>query len=84
MARSTVNDWLVAGIALLQNRGHDALTIENLCRMLARTKGAFYHHFDDAAAISRALLHHWETTNTEALIVLANEKASPDERRARL
>lgn len=78
--RSAPQDWIAAGIGLLEERGPDALTIENLCRALARTKGAFYHHFEDAGAFADALLAYWERENTERLIETAATGPSPRER----
>ena len=80
-SRTTRSDWLAAGLELLRTGGGDALTIERLCAALARTKGAFYHHFADISAYHEALLGHWEESHTERLIALAD--ASPEGKRDR-
>ncbi|MDB4945035.1 MAG: transcriptional regulator, TetR family [Labilithrix sp.] len=72
MTRATPEHWLDAGLRLLRDGGHDALTIDALCRALGRTKGSFYHHFADVAAFSRGLLEHWERRNTDDFIVAAD------------
>ncbi len=84
MSRATQEDWLDAGLVLLRDRGHDALTIDALCRVLGRTKGSFYHHFADVSAFSGRLLEHWEKKSTEDLIAAADTGGSHVERRARL
>jgi AcrR family transcriptional regulator len=57
--------WLDDGLQLLKEGGEAALTIERLCQLRKRTKGAFYHHFGDLDGYLDALLLHWETRNTE-------------------
>lgn len=84
MSRATPDDWLDAGLVILRERGHDALTIDALCRALDRTKGSFYHHFTDVSAFTARLLEHWEKRSTEDLIVVADASCSPGERRAQL
>ena len=84
MSRATPEDWLEAGLVLLRDRGHDALTIDALCRALDRTKGSFYHHFADGSAFSLHLLEHWEKKSTGDLIAAANASGVHAERRARL
>lgn len=82
--RATQEDWLEAGLTLLRERGHDALTIDALCRALGRTKGSFYHHFADVSGFSQRLLEHWEKRSTEDIILAADTSRTPSERRARL
>jgi len=84
VSRATPDDWLAAGLVLLRESGHDALTIDALCRALGRTKGSFYHHFADVSAFSQQLLLHWEKRSTDDLIAAAESSGAPEERRARL
>jgi AcrR family transcriptional regulator len=84
VSRATPEDWLDAGLVLLRERGHDALTIDALCRALDRTKGSFYHHFADVSEFSARLLEHWEKRSTEDLITVADASRSATERRAQL
>lgn len=84
MTRAKPDDWLDTGLTLLSTKGHDALTIDALCRALGRTKGSFYHHFADVSEFSQRLLEHWEKANTLDLIAGADTSRTPTERRARL
>jgi len=47
MALLTRRRWLEEGLALLEEAGAEALTIESLTSRLEVTKGSFYHHFTD-------------------------------------
>jgi len=77
-------DWLTAGLGLLRDGGELSLTIERLCQALQRTKGAFYHHFEDLGTYQDRLLEHWEALNTAAPIAAAERAPSPAERRSEL
>jgi AcrR family transcriptional regulator len=46
------------------------------------TKGSFYWHFRDAAALTSAVLDRWETESTEA--VIADAEAAGGDARSRL
>lgn len=81
MTRTTRQDWLALGLALLRDGGEGALTIERLCAALQRTKGAFYHHFADIAAYHAALLALWAERNTEQPIQQAGSGAAGRRRR---
>ncbi|AUX44576.1 TetR family transcriptional regulator [Sorangium cellulosum] len=85
MARTSRNDWLDQGLALLRDGGEGALTIDGLCERLGRTKGSFYHHFEDIAGFLEALLARWEERQTSAPIHHADEGGgAPEQRRQRL
>jgi AcrR family transcriptional regulator len=45
MTVTTSRDWLEEGMAILEDLGAEALTIETLTNRLGVTKGSFYHHF---------------------------------------
>ena len=49
----SVDDWIEAGYALLADEGIEALKIDRLCGRLGVTKGSFYWHFTDMAALPR-------------------------------
>ena len=73
MARA---DWLEAGTALLAGGGAAALTIERLCALTARSKGAFYHHFGAMPAFERALLGHWAEANRARIAAAEGQDAA--------
>ncbi len=72
MARA---DWLEAGTALLAGGGAAALTIERLCVLTGRSKGAFYHHFGNMPAFEQALLGHWAEANRARIRAAAGQEA---------
>jgi AcrR family transcriptional regulator len=84
MAKVTRRDWCAAGLVILRDHGHQAVTIERLCGALNRTKGSFYHHFADLEAYLGALLALWTQELTERPIELAGRESSPAKRSARL
>ncbi len=54
------NDWLNKGLEILENQGPTALSIDNLARATGKTKGSFYHHFQNRENYVEALLAHYE------------------------
>jgi len=84
MARSTKESWVEAGFALLREGGQDALTIERLCEALSKTKGSFYHHFENVDAYLDAALEAWEERNTKGPIEEANLGPNTQARRRKL
>lgn len=71
---SSKTDWLEKGFALLKTHGEAGLTIENLTRGLKRTKGAFYHHFQNREEYSRQLLELWEERQANEIIRISKQK----------
>jgi AcrR family transcriptional regulator len=82
MARTRDIDWLECGLRILCEGGEAALTIERLCSELKRTKGAFYHHFEDVNAYFDALLELWEAKQTALPMEQANAALPAQRRRA--
>ncbi|MFM9433988.1 AcrR family transcriptional regulator [Janthinobacterium sp. CG_23.3] len=83
-ARQPRHAWLDAGLALLTGGGADALTIDQLCVAVGRSKGSFYHHFADVDAYAEALLDHWQELHTENVERAVDQLSSVWERRMRL
>lgn len=54
------SDWLGAARRALLRGGVGSVSIEKLARELGVTKGSFYWHFKDRAALLEALLKEWE------------------------
>ena len=61
-------DYFQCGLTLLAESGVGGLTIAALCAGLGVTKGSFYHHFGGMPGYVTALLEHWETEHSSALI----------------
>jgi AcrR family transcriptional regulator len=59
MSRYKKEDWLELGARLLGEEGPGALTVERLTAAARRTRGSFYHHFEDRDAFLRALMARW-------------------------
>lgn len=79
-ARLGAVDWLAAGLACLREEGERALTIENLCDRLGRTKGSFYHHFKSRNAFVDRLLSYWQEEFTDKFITRLESTSSPRQR----
>lgn len=66
--RLGANDWCMAALAVIGELGVDQVTVEGLARDLGVTKGSFYWHFADRAALLAAALDLWERSATVAII----------------
>jgi len=75
-------DWVKAAGRRLASGGIAAVAVETLARDLAMTKGSFYWHFRDRAALLKALLADWEASSTAPL--LRRLEAAGEGARARL
>ena len=53
-------DWIRASWMALSTQSVDAVKVEAIARRLGVSKGSFYWHFKNRAALLEALLHHWE------------------------
>ena len=84
MALLTRRRWLEEGLALLEEAGAEALTIESLTSRLGVTKGSFYHHFANYQDFQERLLEFWEEEGTLRIIQWAEQEASPPEKLARV
>jgi AcrR family transcriptional regulator len=73
-------DWLHAAKAALLKGGIDHVKVDRLAREIKMTRGSFYWHFTDRDDLLRALLDHWEATNTGPLLLAieAAEKRGRD------
>lgn len=78
--RLGANDWCRAALAVIGERGVDQVTVEGLARDLGVTKGSFYWHFADRAALLVAALDRWEQTATVSIIDRLASIADPAER----
>jgi AcrR family transcriptional regulator len=61
-------DWIAAAFRALVAGGPSAMNVEPLAKSLGVTKGSFYWHFKDRAALHAAMLEHWERIATDHII----------------
>jgi AcrR family transcriptional regulator len=64
----TARDWITAGFMALSTGGPPAIRVEAIARDLAVSKGSFYWHFKDVAALKSAMLYHWRQVATNGII----------------
>ena len=69
--RLSRDDWIDAGLDSLKAGGIEAVRVERLARTLGVSKGSFYWHFRDRAALTRAMLDAWEHQSTDAVIAFS-------------
>lgn len=79
MARLTRDDWVAAAHERFNEQGVDAIAVEPVARAVGATKGSFYWHFADRAALVDAVLDEWEATQTDALIAEVDRTSAPRE-----
>jgi AcrR family transcriptional regulator len=78
-------DWVRAGLVLLAREGIDGVRVEPLAGHLGVTKGSFYWHFKDRAALYAAMLNTWRQLATRTIIeTVEAEKLDSRSRLARL
>jgi AcrR family transcriptional regulator len=68
--RLSIDDWTERALALLMDEGVGAIKISRLCADLGVTKGSFYWHFADLAALMAAITERWTRETREALSAL--------------
>ncbi len=73
----TARDYLEAALAILSERGPEALTVAALCDRLGVSKGSFYHHFRGMPGFVEALVADWEVEHNDRLIDLSNSELDP-------
>ncbi len=73
-------DWIDAALRALTNGGLAGLSVERLATELGATKGSFYWHFKDRAALIESTLAEWERRDTDQLIERASTIDDPRER----
>src|SRR3954469_23798997 len=60
--------WIDAGLRALAAGGPDAVRIEPLAKALGVTRGGFYWHFKDRAALLDEILATWERRSTDEVL----------------
>jgi AcrR family transcriptional regulator len=66
---------------MLAREGIDAVRVEPLAERLGVTKGSFYWHFKDRAALYAAMLEAWRIAATRELIARLDAEALPPRER---
>jgi AcrR family transcriptional regulator len=84
MAVTSRRNWLEEGMAVLEELGVEALTVEMLTNRLGITKGSFYHHFRNYQDFKKNLLDFYEEERTLQIIQLAERETSPQAKLERI
>lgn len=80
MARISKEDWILAALDQLAQKGIEQVRVEPLAQTLKITKGSFYHHFKNRSDLHIQMLHYWENRQIGFLNQLkANHYANPRE-----
>lgn len=75
--RLTPHDWAAAGLTALAEGGLAAVAVEPVAARLGATKGSFYWHFPDRAALVDAVLALWERVATHDVVARLDEVPEP-------
>ncbi|MEV4128465.1 TetR/AcrR family transcriptional regulator [Nocardia sp. NPDC049707] len=82
--RLSATDWAHAALDALAEGGLAAVAVEPIAKRLGTTKGSFYWHFKDRAALIDAALARWEQRSTDNVIAEISVEPDPAERLHRL
>lgn len=80
--RTPRNAWIEAALQALATEGPDGIRVEALAAHLGVSKGGFYWHFKDRAALLEEMLDSWEQSVVGD--VIAEVESEPGESRAKL
>lgn len=80
--RTPRDAWIEAALQALAAGGPESIRVEALAARLGVTKGGFYWHFKDRAALLREMLDSWE--QSVVTDVIAEVESEPGEPRAKL
>ncbi len=76
----SADDWAQAALDAMTRGGVSAVSVEAIARDLNVTKGSFYWHFRNRAALLDAAMQLWERRETDDIIALADSVADPRKR----
>lgn len=80
--RTPRDAWVGAALQALAAGGPESIRVEALATRLGVSKGGFYWHFKDRAALLEEMLDSWEQSVVGD--VIAQVESEPDEPRAKL
>ncbi len=80
--RTPRSAWIEAALQALATGGPEGIRVEALATRLGVTKGGFYWHFEDRAALLKEMLDSWEQRVVGD--VIARVESEPGEPRAKL
>jgi AcrR family transcriptional regulator len=84
ITRTPRSRWIEQGLQALAEGGPDAVRIEALAQALAVSKGGFYGHFPDRAALLTEMLDTWEARSTDDVLRRVEERGGDVRSRIRL
>lgn len=79
-SRQDATSWIAAALGILAKDGIDGVRVERIARQLGVTKGSFYWHFKDRAALHLAMLECWRRQATLDLFDKFAEEGPPLDR----
>src|SRR4030088_2260274 len=62
---------------LVQTKGYDAMSIQDVLNELEASKGAFYHYFDSKQALLEAIVERFADSSMAALAPVLNDPDLP-------
>ncbi|KPK24010.1 MAG: hypothetical protein AMJ61_14480, partial [Desulfobacterales bacterium SG8_35_2] len=68
----TKEDWILAGINILAEKGINSVKVEAIARKLNVTKGGFYGYFLNRDDFLQALLDYWIEIHSSSIIDTVN------------
>lgn len=74
------DDWASAALSAIAEKGTANVSVERIARELGATKGSFYWHFKNRAALVAAALDRWERDYTDRIIERLGSVEDPRER----
>lgn len=67
-ARTPRDRWVAEGLRALADGGPGAVRVDSLAKTIGVTRGGFYWHFDDRAALLEEMLDEWERISVDEAI----------------
>jgi AcrR family transcriptional regulator len=71
--RTPRSRWIEEGLRALAAGGPDAVRVDSLAKALGVTRGGFYWHFEDRAALLEEMLDAWERVAIDEAIARVEE-----------